>query len=76
MRNGVTLRDLCIRFNPVELQIDERTLVQFGITEGLIRRIYQVSATKILKSKTTDVLLIKHYQKEEKSASKAGRTNV
>ena len=46
MRNGVTMKDLCVRFNTVELRNDERNLVQFGIVSRLIRRIYQVSVLR------------------------------
>lgn len=42
MRHGITMKTLCMRFNFVELKIDERNLVQFGIFEGIIRRIYKV----------------------------------
>jgi hypothetical protein len=42
MTYGTTVRDLCIRFNPQALGINERKLVQFGVLEGLIRRIYKV----------------------------------
>ncbi|KAK7792932.1 hypothetical protein R5R35_008073 [Gryllus longicercus] len=41
MTYGTTIRDLCIRFNPHPLRINERKLVQFGILEGLIRRIHK-----------------------------------
>ncbi|XP_069684143.1 GATOR1 complex protein NPRL2-like [Periplaneta americana] len=41
MTYGTTIRDLCIRLNPHPLRIDERKLVQFGMLEGLIRRIYK-----------------------------------
>ncbi|KAJ9586196.1 hypothetical protein L9F63_020154 [Diploptera punctata] len=41
MTYGTTMRDLCIRLNPHPLRIDERKLVQFGVLEGLIRRIYK-----------------------------------
>ncbi|KAG1701207.1 GATOR complex protein NPRL2 [Nymphon striatum] len=36
---GKTVRDLCIRFNPHSLGIDERKLVQYGLIHGLIRRV-------------------------------------
>ncbi|CAH0563581.1 unnamed protein product [Brassicogethes aeneus] len=39
MTRGTTIRDLCIRHNPVNLRINERKLVQFGVLEGIIRRI-------------------------------------
>ncbi|XP_067008968.1 GATOR1 complex protein NPRL2 isoform X2 [Anabrus simplex] len=39
MTYGTTVRDLCIRLNPHPLRINERKLVQFGVLEGLIRRI-------------------------------------
>lgn len=42
MAHGTTIRDLCIRFNPASLHIDERRLVQFGVLEGFIRRINKV----------------------------------
>ncbi|XP_031573687.1 GATOR complex protein NPRL2-like [Actinia tenebrosa] len=45
---GVTVRDLCARFNPGSLRIDERRLIQFGVMRGLIRRLhkYPVLLTK------------------------------
>lgn len=43
MTYGTTVRDLCLRFNPASLHIDERRLVQFGVLEGLIRRVERVS---------------------------------
>ncbi|KAK9881290.1 hypothetical protein WA026_015412 [Henosepilachna vigintioctopunctata] len=41
MTRGTTVKDLCLRFNPVNLRINERKLVQFGVLEGLIRRIHK-----------------------------------
>ncbi|XP_049831139.1 GATOR complex protein NPRL2-like [Schistocerca gregaria] len=41
MNVGTTIRDLCIRFSPHPRQINERKLVQFGVLEGLIRRIHK-----------------------------------
>ncbi|KAK3740606.1 hypothetical protein QZH41_009731, partial [Actinostola sp. cb2023] len=38
---GVTVRDLCARFNPSSLRIDERRLIQFGVMKGLIRRLHK-----------------------------------
>ncbi|XP_045598330.1 GATOR1 complex protein NPRL2 [Procambarus clarkii] len=40
MTYGVTVRDLCIRFNPQALNIDERKLIQFGLQHELIRRLH------------------------------------
>ncbi|XP_029175760.1 GATOR complex protein NPRL2 [Nylanderia fulva] len=40
MTYGVTMKDLCQRLNPQNLRINERRLVQFGLIEGFIRRIY------------------------------------
>lgn len=48
MKSGVTMKDLCIRFNPLQLNIDERSLVEFGILEGFIRRIHEVILILIL----------------------------
>lgn len=39
MTRGTTIKDLCTRFNLANLKINERKLVQFGVMEGLIRRI-------------------------------------
>lgn len=39
MTYGTTIRDLCLRFNPHSLRIDEQRLVQFGVLQGIIRRI-------------------------------------
>ncbi|CAH1994985.1 unnamed protein product [Acanthoscelides obtectus] len=39
MTRGTTVRDLCMRFNPPNLRINERKLVQFGVLEGIIRRV-------------------------------------
>ena len=36
---GVTVKDICTRFNPHALKIDERKLIQFGLMKGLIRRL-------------------------------------
>lgn len=41
MTYGVSVRDLCIRYNPQALNIDERRLVQFGLTNNLIRRLHR-----------------------------------
>uniref|UniRef100_A0A0A9Y5U1 Nitrogen permease regulator 2-like protein n=1 Tax=Lygus hesperus TaxID=30085 RepID=A0A0A9Y5U1_LYGHE len=41
MNHGTTVKDLCLRFNLQLLKIDERKLVQFGLVEGLIRRIHK-----------------------------------
>lgn len=42
MTHGSSMRDLCQRLNPQNLRINERRLVQFGLIEGLIRRVYKV----------------------------------
>lgn len=42
MTHGNSMRDLCQRLNPQNLRINERRLVQFGLIEGLIRRVYNV----------------------------------
>lgn len=36
---GVTLKDMCTRFNPHAMKIDERKLIQFGLMKGFIRRL-------------------------------------
>ncbi|XP_043273971.1 GATOR complex protein NPRL2 [Venturia canescens] len=41
MTHGTSMRDLCQRLNPQNLRINERKLVQCGLIEGLIRRVYK-----------------------------------
>ena len=38
---GVTVRDLCSRYNPHALGIDEKRLIQFGLTKGLVRKMHK-----------------------------------
>lgn len=47
MTHGTSMRDLCQRLNPQSLRINERKLVQFGLIEGLIRRVYKVRMSLI-----------------------------
>ena len=48
MTYGTTIRDLCLRFNPHALRIDEHRLVQFGVLQGIIRRICKVGTLCLL----------------------------
>lgn len=41
MNYGITIRDLCLQFNPINLNIDEKRLIRFGLMKGLIRRIHK-----------------------------------
>lgn len=41
MNYGITVRDLCLQFNPNQLNIDEKRLIRFGLMKGLIRRIHR-----------------------------------
>ncbi|CAG5089780.1 Similar to Nprl2: GATOR complex protein NPRL2 (Drosophila melanogaster) [Cotesia congregata] len=41
MTHGTMMKDLCQRLNPQNLRINERRLVQFGLIEGFIRRVYK-----------------------------------
>ncbi|CAB0036860.1 unnamed protein product [Trichogramma brassicae] len=41
MTHGNSIRDLCQRLNPQTLRINERKLIQFGLIEGLIRRVHK-----------------------------------
>ncbi|XP_015179616.1 PREDICTED: nitrogen permease regulator 2-like protein isoform X1 [Polistes dominula] len=41
MTHSCSMRDLCQRLNPQNLRINERRLVQFGLIEGFIRRVYK-----------------------------------
>lgn len=38
---GATVRDLCTRYNPGNLRVDERRLIQFGMVTGIIRRLHK-----------------------------------
>jgi len=39
MSPGMTVKDLCQRFNPNQHGIDEQKLIRFGLLNGIIRRI-------------------------------------
>ncbi|XP_060522937.1 GATOR1 complex protein NPRL2 isoform X1 [Cylas formicarius] len=41
MSRGTKIKDLCLRFNFYNLRVNERKLVQFGILEGIIRRVHK-----------------------------------
>lgn len=56
MTHGTTVRDLCQRLDPATQRINERRLVQFGVLEGLIRRLESVSLS------TLTVLAINYYK--------------
>lgn len=43
MAHGATFGELCVRFNPAALNINERQMVLFGQLEGLIRRVDRVN---------------------------------
>lgn len=50
MTHGATLGELCVRFNPAALNINERETVLFGLIHGLIRCVqkFPVSVKKNL----------------------------
>lgn len=41
MNYGITIRDLCLQFNPSSVNVDEKRLIRFGLMKGLIRRIHR-----------------------------------
>lgn len=45
MAHGATFGELCVRFNPAALNINERQMVLFGLLEGLIRRVDKYPVT-------------------------------
>lgn len=45
MAHGATFGELCVRFNPSVLNINERQMVLFGLFEGLIRRVEKYPIT-------------------------------
>lgn len=42
MRQGAQYIDICLRFNPASLNIDERNLVLYGLANGYIRQLRKV----------------------------------
>lgn len=50
MAHGATFGELCVRFNPAILNINEKQMVLFGLLEGLIRRVdrYPVTVSRNL----------------------------
>ncbi|XP_064633487.1 GATOR1 complex protein NPRL2-like [Lineus longissimus] len=38
---GTTVRDLCARYNPHSIRVDERKLIQFGLMKGIVRRLHK-----------------------------------
>ncbi|KAJ8302214.1 hypothetical protein KUTeg_021201 [Tegillarca granosa] len=39
LKPGITVKDLCLRYNPHGMKIDERKLIQFGLLKNILRRI-------------------------------------
>lgn len=48
MAHGATFGELCVRFNPSALNINERKMVLFGLLEGLIRRVDKYPITVLV----------------------------
>lgn len=42
MRQGSRIIDVCLRFNPASLNIDERNLVLYGLANGYVRQLRKV----------------------------------
>ncbi|XP_060079180.1 GATOR complex protein NPRL2-like [Ylistrum balloti] len=38
---GTTVKDICCRYNPHAMKIDEKKLIQFGLIKGFIRRLHK-----------------------------------
>lgn len=56
MNYGITIRDLCLQFNPSNLNINEKKLIRFGLIKGLIRRIYRYPVlTEVLESSDNNI---------------------
>lgn len=43
MRQGSRFIDVCLRYNPVSINIDERNLVLYGLANGYIRQLRKVN---------------------------------
>lgn len=57
MAHGATFGELCVRFNPAALNINEKQMVLFGLLEGLIRRVdrYPITVSRNLFYDNEDV---------------------
>lgn len=42
MKQGAQYIDICLRFNPALLHIDERNLVLYGLANGYVRQLRKV----------------------------------
>lgn len=73
MTHGATLGELCVRFNPAGLNINERETVLFGLIHGLIRCVqkFPVSVKKNLFShrEENDTKINKPVPRENKKSS-------
>lgn len=49
MRQGSRYIDVCLRFNPASINIDERNLVLFGLSHGYVRQLKKVKLTNSIK---------------------------
>lgn len=47
MRQGSRYIDVCLRFNPASLNIDERNLVLYGLSYGYVRQLRKVIFSNI-----------------------------
>lgn len=45
LRQGSRYIDVCLRFNPISLNIDERNLVLYGLANGYVRQLRKVKIT-------------------------------
>lgn len=52
---GATVKDLCTRYSPSNLRVDERKLIQFGMVTGIIRRLHKYPVQLTAPSKSTSL---------------------
>ncbi|XP_015764200.1 PREDICTED: nitrogen permease regulator 2-like protein [Acropora digitifera] len=52
---GATVKDLCTRYSPSNLRVDERRLIQFGMVTGIIRRLHKYPVQLTAPSKSTSL---------------------
>ncbi|XP_068713693.1 GATOR1 complex protein NPRL2-like isoform X1 [Montipora foliosa] len=67
---GATVKDLCSRYNPSNLHVDERRLIQFGMVTGIIRRLHKYPIQLTAPSKDTSFTRRNHRMRGKHSDTK------
>lgn len=57
MRQGSRMIDICLRFNPASLNINERNLVLYGLSNGYIRQLRKANKLFLIQLKYLKILV-------------------